>query len=64
MYFWLCWISIAVCRVLSCSKQGLFFTVVFGLLTAELLSLQSTGSSLCGAWASHCGASLIAEHRI
>ena len=53
MYFWLCWISIAVCRVLSCSKQGLFFTVVFGLLTAELLLLQSTGSSLSGF--SSCG---------
>ena len=33
IYFWLCWVFIAVCRLFaSCSERGLLFVVVLRLL--------------------------------
>ena len=33
IYFWLCWVFVAVRVFSSCAEQGLLFTAVLGLLT-------------------------------
>ena len=58
IYFWLHWFFIAACGLFLVLERGGYSLVMHGLLTAGLLSLQSTGSRCTGFSGCSTGAQL------
>ena len=51
IYFWLCWVFIALCRLSSCSEHGLLSSCAAQASRCHGFCSCGATSSSCGAWA-------------